>query len=86
VILPEFGLLLYSSPERFMLLCMFSFDIQACFFLLTFQVLCNTWGMPLVSCTFLDQYNLTLFQKKSLGFRVWGLGFRVSGLGLGFRV
>ena len=54
-------------------------------FLLTFQVLCNTWGIPLVSCTFLDEYNLTLFQKKSLGFRE-GLGFRGSGSGFGFRV
>ena len=67
-------------------------------FLLTFQVLCNTWGIPPVSCTFLDLYNLTFIQKKSLGFRVlefrilglWGSGFgfgcRVRGSGLGFRV
>jgi hypothetical protein len=27
--------------------------------------------------------HLTLFQKKSLGFRVWGLGFGVWGLGVG---
>ena len=32
-------------------------------FLLTFQVLCNTWGISLVSCTFLVLYNLTFIQK-----------------------
>jgi hypothetical protein len=31
VILPEFRLILYQLPEQFMLLCMFSFDVQACF-------------------------------------------------------
>jgi hypothetical protein len=64
-------------------------------FLLTFQVLCNTWGIPPVSCTFLDLYNLTFIQKKKfrvlefrvLGFRV--LEFRILGLwgsGSGCRV